>query len=207
MCKKCSNSYYEYIDKITEQDIKNNIIPPIYKRYNLRVTYQRTNNRLVKLLTYFIKQVDKTKKVNDLICKKCADKCNREKKDKNFLALKLFNSICITKIFNIMISDDYLEELKLLMQVNPKFKNTVKLKLVTFRNYSVLYPMDYYWKGADYYYKKIYGISSLLDNIIPLDIYTQRNMLYLNDSICGHPMASHGWYQESLYNLIAMNII
>lgn len=205
ICETCSKSYHKYIDNIIEQDIKNNIVPSIYKRYKLRLTYKRVKNKLVKILTYLIDRsiLDDA----DIICNTCVERCKHEKKDVTILTTMLYKSVMITKIFSIMISEDYLEESKLLMQRTPSLKTTINNKLISFRNHQIQYPIDYYWKGSEYYYKKLFGISSLLDTIIPLDIYSQRTNLFLNDAICGHPMASHGWFQEGLSNLIDMDII
>ena len=62
------------------------------------------------------------------------------------------------------------------------------------------------WKGRDYYYKKIWKIPPQLDGIVPVNIYEMRERLYINDAICGSPMASHGWYNDALLELEEMYV-
>lgn len=56
------------------------------------------------------------------------------------------------------------------------------------------------------YYITLYGIPfSLRDtSLTPDQFYYFQN--YLRDPICGHPKASHGWFQESLDDLRRMGI-
>ena len=66
-----------------------------------------------------------------------------------------------------------------------------------------------YWKGSDYYYLKIFGVPRILmelDNPDLRDHYLSRTYDFC-DSICGHPMASNGWYFESLTELINLGVI
>lgn len=210
-CKQCSKSYHELIDTIIQNAIKNKIIPDIKVNYNLRNNLNRINNKLVCILNYFMQKIDNNlyliESFEILICEKCSQRCIREKKNVNFLASKLYNSVFITKLFETLISIDYINDSKYLINLNSNLKDVMKLKLISFRNNSILYPIDYYWKGSDYYYEKIFEIISILDNIIPIDIYKQWKNLFLNDAICGHPLASHGWYQESLQNMVSINAI
>jgi hypothetical protein len=204
ICYKCSNSGYNFVNDQINIDINNNIIPPIYKRYNFRYNNDRKNT-IVQILRYLIDVVDTSNEdYSTIICSDCRQRCVSEKRNLVELSRKLIKSIYITLIFDNM-SGDYLEYSTHLFKQHKKFETVVKYKLISFRNLSELCPINYYWKGAECYYKQIFGSSSVLDTIIPIDIYTLRNNIFLNDSICGHPMASHGWYQESLQNINDMD--
>ena len=52
----------------------------------------------------------------------------------------------------------------------------------------------------DYYGNLLYTLD------IPLEIYQKRKDIFLEDYICGHPLASHGWYKESLNEMESLGI-
>ena len=55
------------------------------------------------------------------------------------------------------------------------------------------------WKNKDYYYQQLFGIPYMLSSIgVPDDHYIHRDLVYFSNSIIGHPLASHGWYKDSL---------
>ena len=116
-----------------------------------------------------------------------------------------------TKIFNLFTSHDYIYNLYIINKYKKeeqdiKFINTAKNKLTDIFKRKSLTPIDYFWKGTQYYYKSIFGINSVLDGIVPLEIYKQRNNLFLHDYICGHPLASNGWFKESLDKCVELGI-
>ena len=48
------------------------------------------------------------------------------------------------------------------------------------------------------YHKIFYGIPYSLKNYVSKEHYKMRENIYFHDSIKGHPMASDGWFRESL---------
>ena len=57
------------------------------------------------------------------------------------------------------------------------------------------------------YSRYFYGLPIALKNAnISIENYNLRQQIYLEDSIKGHPKASHGWFQESLEDLERMGI-
>ena len=141
----------------------------------------------------------------DIICDKCKNNI-KNVSDIQLLTNKLIKSIYFTKLFELFISEEYHEDFNFICK-NENFKHTLRLKLKSFYNNTPIGPINYYWKGSNYYYKQIFGIDIILEDIIPIEIYNKRNELFINDAICGHPMASDGWFQESLKELIDMEVI
>ena len=71
-----------------------------------------------------------------------------------------------------------------------------------------LTPSCHTWKGSNYYYKKLFGISIYLkDTDIPREFYEFRERSYFSDMICGHPLASNGWCNEAMKNLIELGAV
>lgn len=95
--------------------------------------------------------------------------------------------------------------------VDNNSKNTKNYNGLKF-NYEKNVQLDFLWcnrwKG-DLYYK--YNMhEKYIFNIDGNDFfenYKLRKNSNLNDSICGHPFASHGWYYDSLKELENLNII
>ena len=143
----------------------------------------------------------------NLICSKCKSECNKKCKNIKILSIYLVKSVYFTKLFDTLISDNYINDLNFLLENNNKLSDAFKDKLIQFRKDEIPCPNDYFWKGPEYYYKKIFRISSILDNLVPIDVYKERNYIYLNDYICGHPKASNGWYRESIDNVIKLGCI
>ena len=66
----------------------------------------------------------------------------------------------------------------------------------------IMYIINKYQKNRNYYFKKIFGIPYCLHEIgIPRENYLFREKNYFNDLIAGNPMASHGWFYDSLQSL------
>lgn len=202
-CKKCSQNAYKIADEIIEFDINLKLVPQLSKKYNFRQIQGRIHNKLVKILKYLLFKIDMlsydiTYNFTTMLCEDCKNKCIKHNKNLEKLSLILIKSVFITKLFEIIISNDYYDDFKFLLKDNKSLCDIIKKKLNSFRMKTILYPNDYFWKGSDYYYKKIFKISSIVDGIIPINIYKKRDNIYLNDYICGHPKASNGWYQESV---------
>ena len=189
VCKSCSNSACIYADNTINNDTTNNKVV-ISKKYNLRSNKNRTNNGIVQIAKYFLERVADDYSDTNIICDKCQNNIINVSDIKS-LSRKLIKSIYVTKLFEMFISKDYHEDFNFICK-NENFKHTLRLKLKSFYNNTLLAPIDYYWKGSNYYYKQIFGIDIILEDIIPIEIYNKRNELFLNDAICGHPMASDG---------------
>ena len=190
VCKSCSNSACIYVDNTINNDITNNKVV-ISKKYNLRSNKNRTNNGIVQIAKYFLERIADDYSDTNIICDKCQNNIIYVSDIKS-LSRTLIKSIYVTKLFELIISEEYHEEFNYICNNNKRFKHTVGLKLKSFYNNTQLAPFDYYWKGSNYYYKQIFGIDIILEDIIPIEIYNKRNELFLNDAICGHPMASDG---------------
>jgi hypothetical protein len=85
---------------------------------------------------------------------------------------------------------------------------SIKNKIDDYYNFLYLYGIGYednIWMEKEHYYKKLFYIPYMLSSIgISLDHYLFRDLTYFNDMIAGNPMASNGWFKESLDNAIEM---
>lgn len=62
-----------------------------------------------------------------------------------------------------------------------------------------LTPVCHDWKGCDFYHDYLCIIPKMLTDCgIPANDYAFRKAIYFDDYIKGHPLASDGWYAESL---------
>lgn len=59
--------------------------------------------------------------------------------------------------------------------------------------------ISHYDKKYKKYYKEIYGMPYFLN--VPFEHYNYRQSVYIDDNICGHPKASHGWCYEAMEGL------
>lgn len=98
------------------------------------------------------------------------------------------NEMCHSKIYNMLRRDNFSE-----------FRESIKNSLFKLKLGDIPHPYSYLWKGLPYYHHAHGIIPQLLEKAgIPEEHYIIRTNTYLNDAICGHPMASHGWYAESI---------
>ena len=67
-----------------------------------------------------------------------------------------------------------------------------------FRN-NLKWLISHYDKKYKKYYKEIYGMPYFLN--VPIEHYNYRQSVYIDDNICGHPKASHGWCYEAMEGL------
>lgn len=202
ICKKCSLNAKKKFDEHTSDYFKKKGEPDLYTKYDFRYKEGRFKDITIRNLKYLLHMMDNYV-FNDeyIMCEACEKKCrinNDNPHEINKLKLK---SCIIHNLFELMTSKQYIKYTKDLIKNHNKFRLTVKNKMFSFKHRKQDSPIDYYWKGIDYHYKKLFGISSVLDYIIPIDIYKKRENVYLNDSICGHPMASHGWMYEAMKNI------
>lgn len=235
-CKVCSDNINNFCDNYNDNiKNKNCLIYKELKKVNfLKNKLEKHNLRnshktLIKIiltylkLTYsinnssfeiYIEEIDE-----NLLCDDCIlniNKCVAYSFDIIYVYIK---SYIVTKLFDYISNDNILPILDKLFDDN-KFKITVKQKIFEFKGctFGLCSPKSNNWKGSDYYFKKIYGFpiyfyeynpkTHNIDKIIdvPLEIYQQRKDIFLEDYICGHPMASHGWYKEALENTEELGI-
>ena len=102
-----------------------------------------------------------------------------------------------TMVMNALVHDSYLIS-------EEKLRNVGMQRLEHFYYYNKDKFKSYLFKGYDYYFMRLCGVPFHLRNLnIPKNHYTYFER-HIKDPICGHPMASHGWYRESLDGLIEM---
>ena len=117
----------------------------------------------------------------------------------------LMKSAIVTFLFNTITSKHFIGYTLDMVQIFPKFENTLRKKLVELKEEKI-YNLE--WMGANYYYKKIFIKPIYFDNMeIPLEVLEFRKYTYFHDMICGHPKASHGWDAESLQELRDLNLV
>ena len=119
---------------------------------------------------------------------------------------RLVKSYLVSILFNTITSRNIIEVYKYLLNSNLRFDKVNRQKLRELSEINNV-PNSLSWKGSNYYYKKLFDIPLLLEDIeIPKEVYLFRENIYLNDYICGHPMASNGWFKESLDELIELGL-
>ena len=225
-CKKCANNIDFVCSEIQEDkdydDIfkELNIFKIILKEHNLRNSYLILS-RIIEVYLNFVNDCYIKEKIlyillnkyNNLLCEKCIDDIEKNFVNSDNIISIYANSYFVTQLFNYITEDHILPTFKLLL-TNKQFDNIIKNKLFDFRGniYGLCKPKSILWKGSEYYFKKIYhftmyfyeydpktkNIEKIIDT--PIDIYQKRKNIYLEDYICGHPMASNGWYKEALEN-------
>ena len=106
----------------------------------------------------------------------------------------------IVNMFNMFIEPGIKNQILNFIKVADKYGIQLK-KLIEFDKAEDQI-FTHYWKGADYYYRKLFFSSIYLDSLnIPNDILKQRYEWNFDAMICGHPKASHGWFAEGLKEL------
>ena len=79
-----------------------------------------------------------------------------------------------------------------------RFRDTVSLKLSEMSSWPET-PISHKWLGSQKYCEKLGVLPQILKNVgIPESDYVFRQNSCFNDRIAGHPMASRGWFWESL---------
>ena len=157
-------------------------------------------------------KIDKLLVVYFSLCEKCQNKI-KSCQIKDFKG-HYYKSFLVANMFNYFLCDNIKYKFKEFLSENENFRNTMLLKLIEFRDENF---KTSHWKGSNYYIEEITGIpgwffiknnnggvEKIMD--ISLEIYQQRKNMFLEDYICGHPMASHGWYKEALENTEELGI-
>ena len=137
------------------------------------------------------------------LCKKCQEKVKSDLlKD---VKEHYYKSDLVSNMFNYFLCDNIKDKFKEFLLEHEDVKKQILMKLIEFRDDNF---KSSYWKGSNYYLKEITGIPGCffvknsngeIEKIsLTAKIYQQRKNMFLEDYICGHPMASNGWYKESL---------
>lgn len=113
--------------------------------------------------------------------------------------ITIINYYIVKELLEFITDDLIVEKLNLFFIKFPYYE-----KLIT--TYLKLYPFEKNkktsWKGSDFYYRRIFGLPKILNEInIPVEHYEKKYVCGLCDSIKGHPKASHGWFRESMDEL------
>lgn len=99
------------------------------------------------------------------------------------------------------LSREYIDSLYELF-INQIIEKNLVDNLSETEEFEIMYIINKYQKNKNYYFKKIFGIPFYLYEIgIPKDNYLFRKNNYFNDLIAGNPMASHGWFYDSLQSM------
>lgn len=215
-CHQCSLN----IDTLVSKYITNNTkYQAMHKSIEFPRDMRSNRQRMINAIKYFVNIVETFSDANlkkfvcsynmtqycEVLCPECQD---FYQKYFNIDAIKtrisrLVKSNFLSRLFNIIVSKRVLPYYQALIDKssqgsNQKFMEVNKEKLRLFAKYNDN-PISHLWKGSNHYHKKLFGIPCILeDNGITLEHYQIREMNYMNDIICGHPMASNGWFQESL---------
>jgi len=105
----------------------------------------------------------------------------------------------IVNMFNIFTELGIRDQILNFIKVVEKYGIALKNKIIEFSKIQNDKIFTRYWKGAEYYYKRLFFGSIYLDSLnIPSDILQQRYEWNFDALICGHPKASHGWFAEGL---------
>lgn len=191
------------------QDIEKSINFPRYLRSNRKkfVTYLKYLTRIVNVNLVADKIfIEGTPQREDILCPDCHDKFteNFSRYQTQNRVKRLYKSNLVSRLYNKATCKEMLPYYIKIVNNHKKFYDVNKVKLREFNKYDN-YPISHLWKGANYYHEKIFRIPCCLEDAnIPIDHYSLKKNLYINDSICGHTLASHGWYQEALQNMIEL---
>lgn len=114
---------------------------------------------------------------------------------------RMINACFITIMMNLSVENKIKEKVLQMIDISNKYANTLKQKLIEFNKESELSFIKY-WKGSNYYYKRLFYSSIHLDSLnIPSRLLKQRYEWNFDAMICGHPKASNGWFAEGLKEL------
>lgn len=106
------------------------------------------------------------------------------------------SSAILTIIFNV-IGQGFCHDI-LHMSDFHRFRDTVSLKLTEISSWPIV-PISHNWLGSQKYFRKLGVLPQTLKKVgIPESDYVFRQKICFNDVIAGHPMASRGWFWESL---------
>lgn len=115
-------------------------------------------------------------------------------------AAHLIMSNIIVMIINTLVHDTTLLS-------KEKLRNIGMKKLESFYNNKQMVFKSFLFYDYNYYFLRFCGVPFHLRNLdLPKEHYSYFEK-FIKDPICGHPMASHGWYRESLDALIEMGAI
>lgn len=235
-CRKCSENINHLCNKIINDEKYNKTFRELIflkkkmERYNLRNLFET----LTQIISSYLNFTNSSSldiiclEINDDLIENsnilCNDCLNEIHKQKAFIynydiICVYYKSYIVSELFNYITEDNVLPILQKLFY-NEKFDEQLKKKLFEFKGYTfgTCSPKSNTWKGSDYYFEKIYGfpiyfyeynpITHNIDKIIdvPLEVYQKRKDIFLEDYICGHPMASDGWYKETLNEMESLGV-
>lgn len=194
ICLTCLNKINSIVKKEIESE-KTFIFLMSKFRYKLRNNLYNWEKLFKYLLSHFVNLI----KLSVIPCSKCKN-IDIDKHLENCIIYQKISIYCI--IFNSMTDKNIINISKKYLESNTKLNMTIKAKLNSINDIYSLMQCPHLWKGSNYYYNKLFGIPRILDNInIPKEHWIIKENSCLNDSICGHPKASHGWMRESIDQL------
>ena len=126
------------------------------------------------------KQLYAGKEIKPIKFVKCR-KCGMERKEKLMLYI---NHQLITKIFHFFGVNQHI--------LTDSEKEIAKKYLFKYDDKIICSD----WRGKDYYYQQIFGVSYYLKDVIDKERYQERKKLNLDSAIYFHPKASNGFAQE-----------
>jgi len=212
-CNICMKILENYISEFLDNDF---VLKDLKKKLKFKRFLRSSSKSLQKYVKYMLDLIENPRHYfdinynknefleNDFLCNKCLD--IRKKSMYRYSLNRLVKSYLVSILFNTITSRNIIEVYKYLLNSNLRFDKVNRQKLRELSEINNV-PNSLSWKGSNYYYKKLFDIPLLLEDIeIPKEVYLFRENIYLNDYICGHPMASNGWFKESLDELIELGL-
>lgn len=109
---------------------------------------------------------------------------------------RMISACFITIMMNLSVENKIKERVLQMIDINKKYANTLKRKLIEFNKESKMRFIKY-WKGSNYYYKRLFYSSIYLDSLnIPSRLLKQRYDWNFDAMIYGHPKASDGLFAK-----------
>jgi hypothetical protein len=220
-CHQCSFNIERLVAKYTNKDTK---YQKILKSVDFPRAMRSNEKCLIKCIKYLLQIVDNyggidislfvnsddMTKYCEVLCPKC-QAFYREHSDVDAIRNRLSRMVksnLVSKMFNLLISKKILPYYQTLIHKshlsNQRLFKVNKKKIRHFAKENED-PISHLWKGSNHYHKKIFGIPCILEDTgVSIENFQMRETVYLNDSICGHSMASDGWFQESLKDTIEL---
>ena len=108
---------------------------------------------------------------------------------------KIVLSTMVTFLFELLTHKSVVPIFRKFINYSSVMEKNIVNKLLEIKNKKILCSR---WKGADYYYKKIFYKSIYLNDIpIGKNELLIKYIYGFDNMICGHPKASHGWFYEA----------
>lgn len=187
--KSVQKKHWFSIDQKLSNNVNNDKAFPYYQQVYYEPTLRSYYDRPCKCSFIQYNQWDTS--YGDIEEEDICISCN------TFIDMELMVRGCFTAILmNLFTDSEIKKQILRLIEISNGWTEVLKQKLIELsKNYDLIFTN--YWKGANYYYKKLFFSSIYLDSLnIPHKILRQKYEWNFDAMICGHPKASHGWFAE-----------